>query len=256
MGRKLPFLPTCGSPSKTLSFRAVTTATAITGDLDDTRMTQETESSIETVIKGLSSDRFFFNPGKTSSILEEAKPKEKDKYKDVAPFKENVSMMEMESTDPFVDFKKSMQEMVEADEGLKQWDNLQELLSMYLSLNDKINHGYIIRAFVDILLVNLGPSSSSSTSTSSSCSSSINGQEQSFLNASSSNNNKTMNSTSHESPESTVSFTSSSASTSETCSSTSHCLSSCSLEDDDVNHENDEDLTSPQKVAVVSDDVS
>nr|GEZ75438.1 transcription repressor OFP15-like [Tanacetum cinerariifolium]GEZ75442.1 transcription repressor OFP15-like [Tanacetum cinerariifolium] len=254
MGRKLQFLPTCGSPSKTLSFRAVTTATAITGDLDETGMTQENESSIESVIKGLSSDRFFFNPGKTSSILEEAKPKEKDKDKDVAPFKENVSMMEMESTDPFVDFKKSMQEMVEADEGLKQWDNLQELLSMYLSLNDKINHGYIIRAFVDILLVNLGPSSSSSTSTSSSCSSSINGQVQSLLNGSSSNDNKTMNS--HESPESTVSFTSSSASTSETCSSTSHCLSSCSLEDDDVNHEDDEDLTSPQKVAVVSDDVS
>ncbi|PWA40468.1 Ovate protein family, C-terminal [Artemisia annua] len=109
MGRKLPFLPTCGSPSKTLSFRAVMTASAITDDLDDKGMTQETESSIES----------------------------------------------MESIDPYVDFKKSMQEMVEADEGLKQWDNLQELLSMYLSLNDKINHGYIIRAFVDILLVNL-----------------------------------------------------------------------------------------------------
>ncbi|CAH1436592.1 unnamed protein product [Lactuca virosa] len=243
MGRKLPFLPTCGSPDKTLSFRATTTITAAAGDFVDMAATGETDSSIECVIRGLSSDRFFFKPEKTSSILEEAKPNEKEKEK-VLPFKESVSMMEMESTDPFVDFKKSMQEMVDADEGLKEWENLQELLSLYLALNEKINHGYIIRAFVDLMLVNLGASSASPSSCSSS--SSMNVQDQSLLMESSGNNTKKMI-TSSESPESALSFTSSSASSSGTCSSTSHCLSSCSLEEEE---EDDEDENSAQKVEV------
>ncbi|PWA41349.1 Ovate protein family, C-terminal [Artemisia annua] len=148
MGRKLPFLPTCGSPSKTLSFRAVMTASAITDDLDDKGMTQETESSIDP------SKTLSFRAVMTASaITDDLDDKGMTQETESSIESENVSMMEMESIDPYVDFKKSMQEMVEADEGLKQWDNLQELLSMYLSLNDKINHGYIIRAFVDILLI-------------------------------------------------------------------------------------------------------
>ncbi|KAL7611687.1 transcription repressor OFP15 [Lactuca sativa] len=248
MGRKLPFLPTCGSPDKTLSFRATTTTiTAAAGDFVDMAATGETDSSIECVIRGLSSDRFFFKPGKTSSILEEAKPSEKEKEK-VLPFKESVSMMEMESTDPFVDFKKSMQEMVDADEGLKEWENLQELLSLYLALNEKINHGYIIRAFVDLMLVNLGASSALPSSCSSS--SSMNVQDQSLLMESGGNNNKKMI-TSSESPESALSFTSSSASSSGTCSTASHCLSSCSLEEEEeLEEEDDEDENSAQKVEV------
>ncbi|KAI3518740.1 hypothetical protein L1887_07552 [Cichorium endivia] len=248
MGRKLPFLPTCGSPGKTLSFRATTATT--TGESFNMAAADETESSIESVIRELSSDRFFFKPGKTNSILEEAKPNENENEKEkekILPLKESVSMMEMESTDPFVDFKKSMQEMVEADEGLKEWENLQELLSLYLALNDKINHGYIIRAFVDLMLVNLGTSSSSPCSCSSS--SSMNVQDQSLLmeESGSSSNKKMIRS---ESPESALSFTSSSASSSGTCSSTSHCLSSCSLEE-----EEDDDDNSTQKI-VVSDDAS
>ncbi|KAM0038524.1 putative transcription factor OFP family [Helianthus debilis subsp. tardiflorus] len=259
--RTLPFLPTCGSPSKTLSFRTTT------GEFDDM------EPSVDDVIRGLSTDRFFFNPGTTSSILEEAKPKEKEKEKEkqkekqkekekesVVALKESVSMMEMDSTDPFVDFKKSMQEMVEADEGLKEWENLQELLSLYLAVNDKTNHGYIIGAFVDLLLVNLGPPSKPSLC-STSTSSSINAtQEQSILLesggncCSSNNNNKLMMMISSESPESALSFTSSFASSSGTCSSTSHFLSSCSLEDEEEedNNGDDEDHNSPQK-ALVSD---
>ncbi|KVI08339.1 transcription repressor OFP15-like [Cynara cardunculus var. scolymus] len=259
MVRKLPFFPTCGSPSRTLSFRA-----AISDDLHDMAAISGEEedqlSSIESVIRGLSSDRFFFKPEKTSSILEEAKPKEKEKEEEkgdgVLPLKESsVSMMEIESSDPFIDFKKSMQEMVEADEGLKEWENLQELLSWYLAVNEKINHGYIIGAFVDLVLVNLGSSSSSSSSCCSS--SSMNGQDQSSLIMGSGSNNKNM--ISSESPESALSFTSSSASSSGTCSSTSHCLSSCSLEeedDDDDDHGDDEDHSSAQKAVVLSDDAS
>lgn len=102
------------------------------------------EDSVETVIRGLRSERLFFEPGETSSILEEAK------LDDDFPFKESVAMA-VDSTDPFVDFRRSMEEMVEAH-GLKDWECLEELLSCYLRVNGKSNHGYIVGAFVDLLV--------------------------------------------------------------------------------------------------------
>lgn len=107
------------------------------------------DSSIETMIQGLrTADRLFFESGQeTSSILEAAKTDEE------FPFKESVVVMAMDSQDPFVDFRVSMEEMVEAH-SLKDWDFLEELLACYLEVNGKSNHGYIVGAFVD-LLVNL-----------------------------------------------------------------------------------------------------
>ncbi|XP_021762727.1 transcription repressor OFP12-like [Chenopodium quinoa] len=82
------------------------------------------------------------------------------------------------SPNPYVDFRRSMQEMVESrDLGnleIKEvWEYLQELLLSYLSLNPKNTHKYIVGAFTD-LVVNLmstptnhttnHPSSSSSSS--------------------------------------------------------------------------------------------
>ena len=113
------------------------------------------DSSIETVIRGLRSDRLFFEPDETSSILE-AKA-------ETLPFKDSV-VLSMESRDPYVDFRKSMEEMVEAH-GVKDWEGLEELLCWYLRVNGKSNHGYIVGAFVD-LLVSLALSSASSSSSS------------------------------------------------------------------------------------------
>ncbi|KAF9664900.1 hypothetical protein SADUNF_Sadunf16G0066000 [Salix dunnii] len=90
--------------------------------------------SIEKVIKGLRSERLFFKPGETNSILEEAK-EDGDEF----PFKECL-VSSMESRDPYLDFKKSMEEMVEAH-GLTDWEGLEELLSCYLKVNGKSNHG-------------------------------------------------------------------------------------------------------------------
>ncbi|XP_061353846.1 transcription repressor OFP13-like [Gastrolobium bilobum] len=115
------------------------------------------EDSIETVIRGLRSERLFFEPDETSSILE-AKVTS-------LPFKDSV-VLSMESQDPYVDFRKSMEEMVAA-QGVKDWEGLQELLCWYLRVNGKINHGYIVGAFVDLLVglaFALGSSSSSSSS--------------------------------------------------------------------------------------------
>lgn len=58
------------------------------------------------------------------------------------------------SPDPYNDFRRSMEEMVEAL-GLDKrahWTRLQELLLCYLALNSKQTHKYIIRAFADLLL--------------------------------------------------------------------------------------------------------
>jgi uncharacterized protein (TIGR01568 family) len=58
------------------------------------------------------------------------------------------------SPDPYNDFKRSMEEMVEAL-GLDKrahWARLHELLLCYLALNSKQTHKYIISAFADLLL--------------------------------------------------------------------------------------------------------
>ncbi|CAK7341967.1 unnamed protein product [Dovyalis caffra] len=159
--------------------------------------------SIETVIKGLRSERLFFEPGETNSILEEAKAGGE------FPFKESV-VLSMESQDPYLDFKKSMEEMVEAH-GLTDWEDLEELLSCYLKLNGKSNHGHIIGAFVDLLVglafASSSPSPSSSSSTITSTSTSI-----------------TTTQHHHDSPSSPLSFYSSS--TSSDSSSSTPCVSS------------------------------
>uniref|UniRef100_A0A6N2KTT9 Transcription repressor n=1 Tax=Salix viminalis TaxID=40686 RepID=A0A6N2KTT9_SALVM len=92
--------------------------------------------------------------GRQIQFLEEAKEDD-----ECFPFKESV-VSSMESRDPYLDFKKSMEEMVEAH-GLTDWEALEELLCCYLKVNGKSNHGYIIGAFVDLLL---GLASSSSSS--------------------------------------------------------------------------------------------
>lgn len=99
--------------------------------------------SLETLVRGVRSERLFFEPGDTSSILEEAKA-------NGFLFKESV-VLAMESEDPYEDFKRSMEEMVESH-GVKDWEGLEELLSWYLRVNGRNNHGFIVGAFVDLLI--------------------------------------------------------------------------------------------------------
>ncbi|XP_039045541.1 transcription repressor OFP15-like [Hibiscus syriacus] len=146
---KLPFLfksnsiqassswpwPPCQQP-RTLSFRA------------DETPSEPGDDPVETVIQGLvRSERLFFEPGETSSILQEAKPITSD---EILPLKKSV-VLSMESRDPFADFRNSMEEMVEAN-GLKGWEKLEELLCWYLKANGKAIHGCIVAAFVDLLV--------------------------------------------------------------------------------------------------------
>lgn len=174
----------CGNP-KTLSFRAEKTMNPVYVNEDESRLTDSSEfesaggsiisttteleeeesgggESIENVIRGLTRpERLFFEPG-TSSLLGGELQQAAAKTNIIStkdgldiPIKENsFVVMEMESRDPFVDFKKSMEEMVEAHglNYLKDWECLEELLNWYLRVNGKCNHGYIVGAFVDLLV--------------------------------------------------------------------------------------------------------
>ncbi|XP_047333445.1 transcription repressor OFP13 [Impatiens glandulifera] len=108
-------------------------------------------------IRGLiKSERLFFEPGNTRSLMKE--PKTNESINGVA--------LAMESADPYGDFRRSMEEMVESH-GLSDWEFLGELLCWYLKMNGKINHGFIIGAFVDLLIgIAVIPKSSSDSSTS------------------------------------------------------------------------------------------
>ncbi|KAL2454024.1 Transcription repressor OFP18 [Abeliophyllum distichum] len=100
--------------------------------------------SFEIVIRELRSvntNKLFF---KRSSILKEAKTEE------YYPFKDN-SVMDLDSKDPFVDFRLSMEEIVET-RCLTDWDYLEEFLICYLKINSKSNHGCIVGAFLDLLV--------------------------------------------------------------------------------------------------------
>ncbi|KAK6944088.1 Ovate protein family, C-terminal [Dillenia turbinata] len=150
--------PSCSANPRTLSFRAIAdlldqyeangNAKVSLLAPQEPWLNEPPESDAETVIRGLQSERLFFEPGETSSIMKEAK--QKGNGNGGFPFKESV-IMSMESIDPYVDFRASMQEMVEAH-GLKDWECLEELLSWYLKVNGKKNHEYIVGAFVDLLI--------------------------------------------------------------------------------------------------------
>ncbi|XP_072970666.1 transcription repressor OFP13 [Typha angustifolia] len=174
--------PSCKNP-KTDSFRAKSeadsiykTANSVYDASTESWLTNSAEpagsssSSAESVhdvavVSGVRSERLFFEPGRTSSILDEAR-----KASELV-FKESVALT-MESSDPYHDFRMAMEEMVLAH-GLKDWDCLEELLAWYLRVNGKKNHEYILGAFVDLLMAFANSSSSSSPSPSpspSSCS--------------------------------------------------------------------------------------
>ncbi|KAJ6711613.1 TRANSCRIPTION REPRESSOR OFP7-RELATED [Salix purpurea] len=59
------------------------------------------------------------------------------------------------SPSPYDDFRQSMQQMVEEklqNNGIADWDFMEELLQCYLNLNEKTSHKFILSAFVDLIV--------------------------------------------------------------------------------------------------------
>lgn len=117
------------------------------------------------------SQRFFFStPGRSNSIVESTAtttlPSGAAEAGTLGPDRravfDNSVAVPTFSPDPYADFRRSMQEMVEArefamDVKKPNWEFLHELLLCYLALNPKSTHRFIIGAFAD-LLVSLMPS--------------------------------------------------------------------------------------------------
>ncbi|GAU23375.1 hypothetical protein TSUD_334230 [Trifolium subterraneum] len=130
------------------------------------------------------SNRFFFSsPGRSNSIIESSSSSsssssltatvsvpvnDSENYKNKAIFDGSVAVPTY-SPDPYMDFRRSMQEMVEARPELmndvkSNWDTLHELLLSYLALNPKSTHKFILCAFSDLIVTLMSFSSSSSSS--------------------------------------------------------------------------------------------
>ncbi|GAV81839.1 Ovate domain-containing protein [Cephalotus follicularis] len=99
------------------------------------------------------SRRFFFSsPGRSNSIIESPDTKPDDS--ETTPMSGGIAIKKY-SPDPYFDFRRSMQEMIEARELTdvrSDWDFLHELLFCYLSLNPKQTHKFIIGAFADLIV--------------------------------------------------------------------------------------------------------
>ncbi|KAL2469880.1 Transcription repressor OFP16 [Abeliophyllum distichum] len=98
----------------------------------------------------LASQRFFFSsPGRSNAIIEPPEP---------LPRQGVVTggvAIQTYSLNPFAEFRKSMQEMIEAREFTDvkgDFEFLHELLLCYLTLNPKHTHKFIVGAFSDVIV--------------------------------------------------------------------------------------------------------
>ncbi|CAL0310324.1 unnamed protein product [Lupinus luteus] len=83
----------------------------------------EPEPESADIAKAFASERFFFSsPGSSNSIVESA----------TAVFFNDSVAVAIYSVDPYLDFRQSMEEMVEV---MSNWEELEELLLCYLALN-------------------------------------------------------------------------------------------------------------------------
>ncbi|KAM1169353.1 hypothetical protein ACFX19_031688 [Malus domestica] len=135
----------------------------------------DTDAPAPDFATAFASRRFFFSsPGLSNSIVDQSSfaatssssKTSTSETEDRKLFINHSVAVPTFSPDPYRDFLRSMQEMVEArertpdSEDVKKksnWEFLHELLLCYLALNPKSTHKFIIGAFAD-LLVSLMPS--------------------------------------------------------------------------------------------------
>ena len=112
----------------------------------------------------LATRRFFFSsPGRSNLITDSPDLRPRSEYKTSTTTTAATRLLTggaavkqcVQSPDPYNDFRRSMQEMLDAvtDAGdARRYEFLHELLLSYLSLNAEDTHKFIIRAFADVLV--------------------------------------------------------------------------------------------------------
>ncbi|KAM7485521.1 hypothetical protein LguiA_001530 [Lonicera macranthoides] len=134
------------------SLSSTTTTTTTTTSSSSSSSTDHRRSSTDSLPPDFAtvfaSQRFFFSyPGSSNSILDSP-------GSSPSPVTGGVAIQTY-SPDPYSDFRRSMQEMVESREltDLKaDWEFLHELLMCYLTLNPKSTHKFIFSAFSDLII--------------------------------------------------------------------------------------------------------
>lgn len=144
--------PSCAQP-KTLSFAMEHDFDELFFDLVESSSLSSSSCISEAVARGVRSERLFFEPGTAATLLPVP-----------GAFEGDVAV-ELDSDDPYRDFKQSMEEMLMAH-GVRDWAWLEDMLWWYLKANGKSTHGIIVAAFVEIILGLIASSSSSSPSSS------------------------------------------------------------------------------------------
>ncbi|KAK4357163.1 hypothetical protein RND71_022773 [Anisodus tanguticus] len=150
-------------PSDSTTSKSLTNSSTLTEDynifssLEDSDSDYTDSNNIPDFSNVFASQRFFFSsPGNSNSIVDFPSTHSPENCEEVVTGGVAVHTY---SPDPYSDFRRSMQEMVEAHE-LKDvktsWEFFHELLLCYLNLNPKHTHKYIVSAFSD-LVVSLMP---------------------------------------------------------------------------------------------------
>lgn len=117
------------------------------------------------------SRRFFFSsPGRSNSIVDSSPSLSQSQSQSLSPPESDAEPVVLVggggvavptySQDPYADFRRSMQEMVEArgfNDVRYDWEYLQELLLCYLGLNPKNTHKFIAGAFADLIVSLMSP---------------------------------------------------------------------------------------------------
>lgn len=144
--------------SKSLTNSSITTTEEEDNNNDVVSSLEDSDYTNSNTIPDFSnvfaSQRFFFSsPGNSNSIVDFSMNNQSPENP-----KEVVTggvAVQTYSPDPYSDFRRSMEEMVEAHELTdvkSNWEFLHELLLCYLNLNPKHTHKYIIGAFSDLVV--------------------------------------------------------------------------------------------------------
>ncbi|KAJ6798238.1 transcription repressor OFP8-like [Iris pallida] len=113
-----------------------------------TFITNSTFSPFNDDTTGSSSSSSTYASPKKKQQQQQPPAKKKKKKKANLMAEESVAV-EKVSSDPYVDFKESMLQMI-VEKEIYQWEELRELLNLFLSLNSPYHHHLILRAFAEI----------------------------------------------------------------------------------------------------------
>ncbi|KAL1214353.1 Transcription repressor OFP12 [Cardamine amara subsp. amara] len=160
--RLIDVIPSPTTTASTSTAANSSSSSASYDESDNYGFAPDDDSSPPDLTAVLASRRFFFSsPGRSNSITDSPDLRCRDNYDTATTTTTRLLIggtavkQYVQSPDPYNDFRRSMQEMLDAVTNagdIRRYEFLHELLLSYLSLNAADTHKFIIRAFADILV--------------------------------------------------------------------------------------------------------